>query len=146
VSDRQRILQLIPHAGSMCLLDEIGSWNETEIVCRTRTHLDPSNPLRRDGRLAAIHLAEYGAQAMAVHGGLSAERDGVRAAPGMLVAIRDLKLFADRLDDCTGPLSVKAMRLMADANGWLYAFEVECDGRVLGNGRVAVIAATASGV
>ena len=63
---------LIPHAGGMCLLDTVESWDAETIHCRSLSHLRADNPLREKGRLAALHLAEYGAQAMAVHGGLLA--------------------------------------------------------------------------
>ena len=62
---------LVPHAGDMCLLERIVSANESRDRRARRLRIArPTNPLRRDGRLAALHLAEYGAQAMAVHGGL----------------------------------------------------------------------------
>ena len=43
------IRTLIPHAGLMCLLDEVTRWDERSIVCISNTHRDPTNPLRRQG-------------------------------------------------------------------------------------------------
>ena len=143
MTDRERILGLIPHAGAMCLLDRIEEWSEERIVCTTRSHRDPDNPLCRDGPLAALHLAEYGAQAMAIHGGLLAEREGRRAAPGMLVSVRDLQLAVQQLQDQPAPLTISASRLVADSGSWMYAFEAEAGGRRIGSGRVAVIAIAA---
>lgn len=140
MNDRQHILSLIPHAGSMCLLDDIRQWTDTEIVCTTASHCDPGNPLRRDGQLAALHLAEYGAQAMAVHGGLLAAKAGGRAAPGVLVSMRDIQLDVDRIDDLDQALTITARRLVADSGGWMYQFEAHAADRRLGGGRVAVIA------
>jgi predicted hotdog family 3-hydroxylacyl-ACP dehydratase len=131
---------LIPHAGSMCLLDEIVSWNQDAIHARTRSHARADNPLRRDGRLRAVHLAEYGAQAMAVHGGLVARAAGARASPGFLVSLRAVELALARIDDLGGVLDVYAEPLIADASGWQYAFRVEHEGRVLARGRAAVLA------
>ena len=71
---REDILQRVPHQGDMCLWDEVLAWTATDIVLRARNHRDPAHPLRSDGRLRAIHLCEYGAQAMAVHGGLRARQ------------------------------------------------------------------------
>jgi predicted hotdog family 3-hydroxylacyl-ACP dehydratase len=79
---------LVPHAGEMCLLTRIVNVGERDIECVTDSHRSASNPLRRDGSLAAFHLAEYGAQAMAAHGGLKDPRAKERG--GMLVSIRDL--------------------------------------------------------
>jgi predicted hotdog family 3-hydroxylacyl-ACP dehydratase len=128
---------LVPHAGEMCLLSHIVSANEREIVCGASSHRSPTNPLRHAGRLAALHLAEYGAQTMAVHGGLSDPH--AQARGGMLVAIRDLALYVDRLDDVEGDLIVSATKLVANADGQIYAFSASGGGRELGRGRVSVM-------
>ena len=72
--NKAEIRTLIPHSGSMCLLDEVTQWDDRSIVCATNTHRDPANPLRRNGHLSAVHAFEYGAQAAAVHGGDRARR------------------------------------------------------------------------
>jgi predicted hotdog family 3-hydroxylacyl-ACP dehydratase len=128
---------LVPHAGAMCLLSRIVRADEREIVCAATSHCSPDNPLRRAGRLAALHLAEYGAQATAVHGGLSDPSAKTRG--GMLVAIRDFTLSIDRLDDIDGELTVSATKLVANADGQIYSFAVSGGGRELGRGRVSVI-------
>jgi len=128
---------LVPHAGEMCLLSRIVHANDREIVCAAISHRSPDNPLRRAGRLAALHLAEYGAQAMAVHGGLS--DPAAKARGGMLVAIRDLALEVERLDDVAGELTVSATRLVANADGQIYSFSVSGGGHELGRGRVSVM-------
>jgi predicted hotdog family 3-hydroxylacyl-ACP dehydratase len=129
--------ELVPHAGAMCLLERIVSANEREIVCVAVSHHSPGNPLRRAGQLSALHLAEYGAQAMAVHGGLA--DPAARERGGVLVAIRDLTLQVDRLDDIQGELTVTATKLVATAGGQIYSFAVSGDGRELARGRVSVM-------
>lgn len=136
---RDAILRLIPHQGGMCLLDAVVRWSDADIVCSTVTHRDPANPLRHDGALAAIHLAEYGAQAMAIHGGLQNRARGEPVRRGLLVALRDLRLTIERIDDIEAPLAVTARRLIANPDGQLYAFEVKAAGRALASGRVGVI-------
>jgi predicted hotdog family 3-hydroxylacyl-ACP dehydratase len=128
---------LVPHAGTMCLLARIVSAGEREIVCGATSHRAPDNPLRRAGRLAALHLAEYGAQAMAVHGGLTDA--AARARGGMLVAIRDLTLDVERLDDIDAELVIRATKLVANADGQIYSFTASAGGRELGRGRVSVM-------
>jgi predicted hotdog family 3-hydroxylacyl-ACP dehydratase len=128
---------LVPHGGAMCLLARIVSATETEIVCATDSHRSPDNPLRRDARLAALHLAEYGAQAMAIHGGLHGVSE--RARRGMLVAIRDLVLQVDRLDDLPDELVIHATRLVANPDGRIYSFTARAGARKLGSGRVSVV-------
>ena len=131
------IRSLVPHAGNMCLLERIVSASDTEIVCATFSHRSPANPLRRDGALAALHLAEYGAQTMAVHGGLQSAGEAARG--GMLVAIRDLTLKVARLDDIDVELTLRAVQLVANAQGRIYSFTASAGGRELGGGRVSVL-------
>ena len=78
--DRARILQLVPHQGDMCLWDAVDAWDGDSIRLRSATHHDPAHPLRSGDRLRALHLCEYGAQAMAVHGGLRAAASGGAAS------------------------------------------------------------------
>lgn len=137
--DRGQIARLIPHGGAMCLIDEVVSWDAQRIHCRSRSHLDPANPLRRGGRLAALHLIEYGAQSMAIHGGLDAQSRGENAAPGLLVSAREVQLLVETLDDLPGALELHAEQQLANASGWLYAFRALCGELLLGSGRLAVM-------
>jgi predicted hotdog family 3-hydroxylacyl-ACP dehydratase len=119
----------------MCLLDRVTGHSEQSIECATDTHHDPDNPLRRAGQLSALHLAEYAAQAMAAHGALMA---GGNAQPGMLAALRDIKLHVERIDTIDTELIVRATRRLAQRDGFLYDFSVHGDGRLLCQGRIAI--------
>ena len=136
---KQRWEHLIPHRGTMCLLDAVVAWEDTCIHATAVSHRDPANPLRSDGILRSVHLCEYGAQAMAIHGGLLAQRDGRVPAPGMLVSLRDVKLHVVRIDDLPGDLDVYAEKLLDGDASWQYAFRVEHDGQLLAEGRAAVV-------
>lgn len=136
---RAELEALIPHAGGMCLLDSVQDWDATGIHCQSHSHQLPDNPLRRDGRLAALHLAEYGAQAMAVHGGLLARQAGTVVAPGFLASLRNLQLAVDFIDDLPGPLDVQATQLLAAGSGWTYQFEVKHEATLLASGRAMVM-------
>ena len=137
---RDAIAALIPHQGAMCLLDRVIEWDKDHVLLATSTHRLPENPLRLDGRLRAVHLCEYGAQAMAVHGGLSAQAEGRTARPGFLVSLRDVKLNVDFVDQLEGELHVHAHRLLESAGSWQYSFEVRHGEAVLATGRAAIIA------
>lgn len=131
---------LIPHAGTMCLLDVVASWDARSIHALSASHARADNPLRSAQGLHAIHLAEYGAQAMAVHGALLARAQGVTAPrPGLLVSLRDVQLAAEYVDRLAGHLAIHAECLYADGGGAQYAFHVEHDGRLLASGRAAII-------
>jgi predicted hotdog family 3-hydroxylacyl-ACP dehydratase len=137
---RDAILALIPHQGAMCLLDRVVEWDRDRIVLATATHRAADNPLRLDGRLRAVHLCEYGAQAMAVHGGLSAQADGKTARPGFLVSLRDVKLSVDFIDSLEGELVISAQRLLESAVSWQYSFEASHAGQTIASGRAAIMA------
>src|SRR5215510_3568290 len=137
---RDAIAALIPHQGAMCLLDRVIKWDKDRVVLATSTHRAADNPLRLDGRLRAVHLCEYGAQAMAVHGGLSAQAEGKAARPGFLVSLRDVKLQVDFIDELEGELLVSAQRLLESAGSWQYSFEVTHAGQPIATGRAAIIA------
>ena len=133
---------LIPHRGTMCLLDTVVGWDDERIHLVTDSHRRADNPLRSDGMLRAVHLCEYGAQAMAIHGALLAQRAGLAMMPGFLVSLRAVKLLVARIDDVAAPLDVHAQQLLADAAGLQYAFRIEADGRALAHGRAAVLHAS----
>lgn len=132
--------QLIPHRGTMCLLEGVVAWDDDRIHARADSHRRADNPLRSDERLRAVHLCEYAAQAMAIHGGLLAQRDGRVAAPGFLVSLRAVRLHVERIDDLPGALDVRAAKLLDGGASWQYEFRVEHAGVLLAQGRAAVIA------
>lgn len=131
--------QLIPHQGTMCLLDRIVTWTSDTIHARTDSHLRADNPLRSDGILRAVNLCEYGAQSMAVHGALMARAAGAAAAPGFLVSLRGVSLALARIDDLDGSLDVFGERLLGSETSWQYAFRVEHAGIEIASGRAAVM-------
>ena len=137
--DKSHWGHLIPHQGLMCLLDSVAGWDESHIRAQTASHARADNPLRQDGRLRALHLCEYGAQAMAVHGGLLAQAAGTRALPGLLVSLRGVQLACEYVDGLPGLLEVQAERLLAAAQSWQYAFQVSHAGQLLAQGRAAVM-------
>ena len=141
--DRAWIAAHIPHQGAMCLLDEVVTWDENGIVCRTVSHRRTGHPLRMHGRLGAACGIEYAAQAMAVHGALLAAGDEPPAA-GYLVSARGVELHVARLDDIADDLVVQAECVMRQASNVLYAFNVRAGEQVLLQGRAAVVLDTAT--
>ena len=136
--DRARILELIPHQGTMCLLDEVAEWSNSAVTCRTHSHLSPDNPLRRSGRLHGICGIEYGLQAAAVHGALLA---GDLQPAGYLAALRSVEIFTERLDDPSiGALQVTAQLELRDVSGLIYRFQLRSgSGAALLSGRATIV-------
>lgn len=133
-------VDLIPHAGDMCLLDGVVGWDASTLHAFSTSHVLPSHPLRAAPGLHAVHLAEYGAQAMAVHGALLAkDRGDTEPRPGMLVSLRGVKLAVGRIDTLEGRLDVHAECLMADTSGAQYSFRIAHGGVEIASGRAAVI-------
>lgn len=130
---------LIPHQGTMCLLERVVDWNEQSIRLSTSTHRSIDNPLRADGRLRAVHLCEYGAQAMAVHGALKAQAAGGRAPPGMLVSLRSVSFECDYIEALPDELLIEASCLHSDESSQQYSFCISHAGSTLATGRAAVV-------
>lgn len=135
---KEEIARLIPHTGSMCLVDRVIHWNRQSIRCSTRSHMDSSNPLRYRERLSSLVLIEYGAQTMAIHGGLLSRQDRA-ATPGYLAAVNDAKFHIDFVDHLTDELIIEAMAKLRLNNGVVYGFTVHCNGSPLLEARATII-------
>jgi predicted hotdog family 3-hydroxylacyl-ACP dehydratase len=129
----------IPHQGNMCLLDEVLSWDEQKVICRSNTHRAQDNPLRAHGRLGAACAIEYAAQAMAVHGALLQPGCGVSAGFGLLTSAREVELLVTRLDDLPSELRISAQRLHSDSQGALYSFALHAGNELLVRGRASLL-------
>jgi len=123
----------------MCLLHSVLDWDQDTVQCEATSHRDLGNPLRSQGRLGAVCGVEYAAQAMALHGALLAMPSLDTPRVGYLVSIRSTTLHAARLDDISADLLVEVRRITAGANNILYEFNVSASGRLLLDGRAAVV-------
>lgn len=143
--DRAWIERHIPHHGTMCLLDEVVSWDADRISCSSGSHRAADNPLRAGGRLGIACGIEYAAQAMAVHGALAggALEVGLPAAgwpaPGILAGVRGVLFHVLRLDDVPGELICDAVRVAGDRGTALYEFELRSATARLLTGRATVL-------
>ena len=133
--NKQEIEAIIPHSGKMCLIEHVDWWDIDNISCSTNSHLDAQNPLRLNDELSAIHLLEYGAQAIAIHGGLLSKTK----IPGFLAAIRNAKLHIARIDTLDGEIIINAKAEMKTENGAVYTFLVSAADKILVEARATVI-------
>ena len=122
--NKTNIRRLIPHSGDMCLLDKVVYWDQTQIECLAISHRDPHNPLVCQGHLNAIHLIEYGAQAIAVHGGLLAESQNKSFRPGYLAGIHDANFNIDTVDRRIPQLIIHASTQMQSDSGVIYQIQI----------------------
>lgn len=121
---KESIQELIPHSGGMCLLENVRAYSEEEIVCQTRSHLLKENPLKVQGKLSNMHLIEYGAQAIAIHGGLIEKNKKVEKKPriGYIASVKSVVWGA--FDPFTAELTVKAKVTIMDENMKRYCFSI----------------------
>lgn len=133
--DKQTLCSLIPHSGTMCLLDGVISWDEHQIRCISHSHTKADNPLRHNGTLSVIHTLEYAGQAMAVHGGLLKQG----STPSYLAAARNLQFYVERLDTLDDALTIDAESLLSDGKNLIYAFIVTAGHQNIATGRITVM-------
>ena len=122
----------------MCLLDEVAAWDASTIRCLARSHRDRGNPMRAGAELPALCGIEYAAQAMAVHGRLSA---AVVEKPraGYLASVSDVVCSVRRLDDLEGDLVIEAEKLAGDEGRVLYFFKILSKNLEILTGKAAVV-------
>jgi predicted hotdog family 3-hydroxylacyl-ACP dehydratase len=135
---REWLASHLPHRGAMSLLDEVVAWDGARLRARATSHASPDHPLRREGRLPIACAIEYGAQAAAAHGALLAAGAAPEGA-GFLASARGVTFHAARLDDIADPLDIEVERAGEGAGAVLYAFRVSAAGRLLAEGRVAIV-------
>jgi predicted hotdog family 3-hydroxylacyl-ACP dehydratase len=141
--DRAWIEAHIPHQGSMCLLDEVLSWDAHHLRCSSNSHRDALHPLKLNARLGIACGIEYVVQAMAVHGAIAADaRAGgqqTKVEVGFLAGLRDVRMHVERLDDIDAELICAVKRIAGDASTALYSFDLSAAQRCLLEGRATVV-------
>jgi predicted hotdog family 3-hydroxylacyl-ACP dehydratase len=138
--DRAGLAGLVPHRGTMLLLDALERWDTATVRCRASDHRDPAHPLRTASGLLVPAAIEMAAQAMALHGALTAMAAGLAASPGYLASVRGVAFARWRLDDLgPEPLAVEAEKQAGDGGRILYAFAVTHAGADVARGRAAVV-------
>lgn len=163
---RDWIEGLIPHQGSMCLLDEVLAAHPSGLQARTRSHLRRPHPLALHGeRLGAAVGVEYASQAMALHGALIAmaagqgmtagvQGQGGDCSGGRLVSLRKLRFSGPLLaslqrqsqePSSDTPMDVVVRLEAGNAQQASYSFELGCGlakgalGQVWASGRASVL-------
>jgi predicted hotdog family 3-hydroxylacyl-ACP dehydratase len=136
--NQKNIEALIPHSGTMSLLNKVLKWDVDHIICLANSHRGKQNPLRSENILSSVCGVEYAAQAMAAHGALSMPNRTVEPLQGFLVSIKNLQLSVPRLDDIETDLTIDAKMLMRDKEFMIYQFRVYSEGRDLLSGRATI--------
>jgi len=135
---KAELASLLPHAGDMCLIDRVEEWDRSSIRCHTRSHHDPTNPLRHEARLDVVAGLEYAAQAMGVHVGLCHQTPSDDGIVGYVGSLRDVVFGMSRLDECISELTIDATCLFEDEQSFMYQFSVSSRDRSVMTGRASI--------
>lgn len=135
VLTRTEIAGLIPQAGAMSLLDRVLAFDADSLCAAAVGQRAADHPLRHGGRLSPLAGIEYAAQAMALHGALTAGDD--RRA-GYLALIKDTHWAVSRLDDIEDELTIEVRLIVRQQDSVMYRFCLCAAGASLIEGRAAV--------
>jgi predicted hotdog family 3-hydroxylacyl-ACP dehydratase len=138
LASKAEIARVIPHTGSMCLLDGVLECDAQRIRCISGTHRAADNPMRSGNVLLALCGIEYAAQAMAVHGAWDAKYEQKPRA-GYLAALRDVSCDRMRLDDLSDDLIIDAEKAMGDEARVIYQFTIRAGDTQIMSGRATVV-------
>ncbi len=140
--DVEHLYARLPHAGSMCLVDEVSEWDHDSVCCRASSHRHVDNPLRVGKVLPAICALEYAAQACALHGLLVADEFGEQAPDSsrtFVALIKEMDLQVERLDDCDGALRIDARVVFRQSGAAVYRVEIHGGSKLLVSGQIGLM-------
>ncbi len=115
------LVKMIPHGASMCMIDEVLTWDGQMIHCRSRAPAGRHNPLVENQQLHSLLLIEYGAQAAAIHAALLSSGLG-KCRPAYIGAVRSVEFMTDYLtgDD---EILIEASCQLSSNEGAIYDIE-----------------------
>jgi predicted hotdog family 3-hydroxylacyl-ACP dehydratase len=105
--------ELLPHTGRAILLDDVLEADARRIACRVSIHEGSAFP--EDGRVPAVVVLEYMAQAIGALAGLRARASGEAPRVGFLLGTRELTLAVDGFA-VGDEIRVEALRVFGDAS------------------------------
>lgn len=129
--------RLLPHSGTMCLLEEVVGWDDSGILCTATSHASPDNPLREGAVLPLHNGIEYAAQAMAIHGHLCRREQLVRV--GYLALVSNVTMYCEHLHQCSGHIQVRAHQQIKDEDSCSYNFTLHHGTELLMQGTALVV-------
>lgn len=140
--NRSELVDMLPHSGSMSLLDTVVEYSSERIKCTATSHRDPQNPLRINGRLSIYSGVEYAAQAMAVHNYLSRATGEVRDPKQGVVAVASkLRAHCSAIDCLSSAVEINVAVVDETGDSALYGFMISSSSTRLLEGRLLVMLA-----
>ena len=122
IADKAGIGKVIPHTGSMCLLDGVLECDAQRIRCISSTHR--GDEIRCGPVTSCWHCAVSNMRhRRAVHGAWDAKFEQKPRA-GYLAALRDVTCHTMRLDNLSDDLIIEAEKMMGDEARVIYQFNI----------------------
>jgi predicted hotdog family 3-hydroxylacyl-ACP dehydratase len=134
--NREQISALIPHGPSMCMLDEVLSYDNDYILCKTLHFARAQNPLYEVNPSNSVLFIEYAAQAAAVHAAITQSSLG-KSRIAYLGAVKHVELLRMVSDNAT-PIEINARCLLNESKGAIYEIIVCQHSLVLISGRLVL--------
>ncbi len=106
---------LLPHRGTMLLLDRVTAFADETLIAEYRVRGDAWYT-DSDARMPAHIGLELMAQAMAAHAGLSAQHQGKPPQPGVLLGSRQYQAFFEAFE-ANALLTIEVRQILALADG-----------------------------
>ncbi len=126
---------LVPHSGTMLLIDRVESWTQTDIISVSKSHQNPDHPLRFNGSLSSLHLIEYGAQTIAIHCGLLMRENKM----GVLAAVKNAHFYVNTLDALHHELLIQGIEKHQSSQGAVYQLNITANNTLLLSAQITVI-------
>ena len=138
--NRDQIAALLPHGKTMCMLDEVVSWDAEKIHCRSN-NFTSNNPLFENGELETVILIEYAAQAAGVHAALlqpvSPLDEKGQSRPAYIGAVKNVELLKPVSDNGTA-VELTAHCLLNNSTGAIYDVIAQQQDVILMRGRLVL--------
>lgn len=132
----ETLRQRLPHTGSMVLIDQVLSYDQTQLKARSQAHQRTDNPLRTRTGLPASAALEMAAQAAALHGSLRAGAPDPK--PGFLASAREIRWSQPAFDPASSEIQIEVEWLASEPQGALYRFTVTSAPKMRVEGRFMI--------
>lgn len=134
--EKAKIINMLPHGNTMCLLDGVLNYDENTITCISHHWQQSNNPLLNNHETMGVSiLAEYGAQAAGIHSAIQQKAAGdIKAA--YVGAIKQFKFYTSTITKKSTYLKIQASCHLTNERSASYDFSVSDENNILAQGRL----------
>lgn len=133
------LYQHLPHAGPMCLLQQVLACDAQRIICRANPKY--LQPLNRGGQLPSWAALEYAAQALAFHGllSLSKQQQSTQAfGKAMIIGVREMVCYRPLINELQ-PCQIEVSLLAQQPQAASCTFTLQQDQRLVCSGQFNIL-------